>query len=110
MKDKTIEKVIFTVGASGAALMLILSTSRHSYDYYTIMRWLVLLVCVLGVYIGAKLNLKYEIWILSVTGLIVNPIISFHFRKVTWNIIDPILAIVLILSIILIWKEEPFIK
>jgi hypothetical protein len=106
MKYTAIDKWLFSIFAILCGILLILSLGRHSYDYYTIMRWLVMLVCILGVYIGVQSNLKYEPWLVSIIGIVINPIIPFHFKKATWNVIDPILAVLLIISIIFVWKER----
>jgi len=104
-KEKTPERIIFTLGALGAAVMLILASGRHPYDYYTILRWLVTLVCVLGLYISITDELKYSPWLTGIIGLAFNPIVPFHLKKGTWNVLDPIFAILMAISVVLIWVE-----
>jgi len=106
MIKKMPEIMIFTLGALVAAAMMIAASGRHAYDYYTIMRWLVTLICGLGLYISIKSGLKYAIWITGITAFVFNPIIPVHFRKATWNILDPIFAAMLLIAIILMWVDR----
>jgi len=82
-----------------STIMLLWATSRHKYDYYTIMRVLVTVTSFYCAFLSYKI--KNELWILSflTIALLFNPIAPIKLTKETWFIIDIVIAAFYLISI-----------
>jgi hypothetical protein len=86
-----------------ASAMLIWALAPHAYEYFTLLR---LVVCVVAAYLFAQsVDQNKEGWAVLFIGiaLLFNPIFPIHLDRRTWNIIDIIVALLLLMSL-------PFIK
>lgn len=88
---------IARVFAAGALLLAV----RHwPYDYYTVLRWV---VCVVGAY-GACCAFnggnRIWAWIFGSLAVLFNPVAPLHFARKTWNLLDVLAAMVLLLSLV----------
>ena len=99
-------RVISVIARVIAAGLLFWALERHTYDYYTLLRWVVCGTCAFVVYIAAELEKNGWIWIMGIIGLLFNPIIPVHLSKSTWQPIDVVAGIVLLVSIPLIKETK----
>jgi len=82
-----------------SAVLLIWALSKHKYDYYTILRWV---VSATSVYCGTIANkMKNSIWVamFAPVAILFNPIIPIGLSRNTWSKIDVACAIFLLVSI-----------
>jgi len=97
----------FTIARIIAAILLVLALDRHPYGYYKFLRFVVCGVDVYGVYFAAKLEKIGWALGFGIIAILFNPIISIHFRRGTWELIDFAVAVLLILSIFLLRESRP---
>ncbi len=82
-----------------AAGALCLATLRWPHSYYTILRWT---VCIIGVYAAFRAlssNNKTWAWIFVGLAVLFNPIAPIYFARKTWNLLDVLAAVVLLVSL-----------
>jgi hypothetical protein len=82
-----------------AASLLFGTFTRHSYDYYTLLRWLVCGVSAFAAVRAGRLNKSSWTWAFAIIALFYNPIIPVHLKRDSWAWIDPSVAIFLLVSI-----------
>ncbi len=88
-----------------AAGLLMWGLARHSYDYYTLLRWI---VCASGgylIYTAYDLRKTPWVWIFGGIAILFNPIIPIHLKKSTWASIDVISGVVMIISIFFVREK-----
>lgn len=88
-----------------AAGMLFGGLGRHSYDYYTLLRWVVCGVSVLTVV--RALDAHQTGWVLAfiIVALLFNPVIPVHLKRETWAFLDIGIAVFLLVSIV--FTDQP---
>ena len=85
--------------------LLIWALSKHPYNYYTLLRWI---VCGSA---GYFLCMAYEqrkapwVWIFGGMAILFNPIIPVHLSKSTWAPIDVISGGIILVSIFFIREK-----
>ena len=85
-----------------AALILAIVTNQK-YDYYTLLRWIVMITFI---YFGFRCINKNKFGLIIffvAVAIMFNPFHKFVIKKGTWHKIDYIVAIILILTIIYDW-------
>ena len=90
-----------------AAVMLFAALGRHSYDYYTLLRWVACGVCA---YTGFQaIQTKKNGWLIVfvITAIVLNPIATIHLKRDTWAIIDAAAAVLLLVSIAVMDIRRP---
>ena len=88
-----------------AAGLLFWAMARHPYGYYTFLRWVTCIVAGYTVYLAA--NQKKIPWacVLAAIAVLFNPLVPIHLGRDTWTILDPLAAMLLLISILAI--NEP---
>ncbi len=92
MTQKNILKLILSI-------LFLLCLLRMPYWYYQLIRLLGVIGLLYFAYLDNKDKLKVTPQSFVIAAIIINPIIKISFRKNTWQIIDIILAAVLLFSI-----------
>lgn len=68
--------------------LLFFATARNSYDYYTILRWV---VCGFSAYAAYRKFEESNVgwgWIFAVIAVTFNPVVPVHLSRETWQPID----------------------
>ncbi|MGB9665272.1 MAG: DUF6804 family protein [Ignavibacteria bacterium] len=84
------------------AILLLWALDNHSYDYYTLLRFVVSSVSSFSLYFALKLKKDGWAWIFGVITILFNPILPVHLNRNTWAVIDVAVAVVLIASLFLL--------
>ncbi len=100
------EKTIYTIGAIVSSLLLFLAVGDHPYSYFTTLRWITCAVSVYGAYLSYKGERLYVVISLGVIAVLFNPIIPIHMGKSTWQLIDIVVGLIMLISPIFIWKRN----
>jgi hypothetical protein len=81
------------------AVLLILCWLPMPYEYYIIVRWAVMIAMIAFAFGDNKEKsfLKYVLYVLI--GVLFNPIIIIELPRLSWNIIDLIIAALLLISV-----------
>ncbi len=66
-----------------AAVMLFAALGRHSYDYFTLLRWISCGVCAFTAFQAAEAKKNGWLWLLTITALILNPIVPLRLKRET---------------------------
>lgn len=82
-----------------AAGLLFWASAQHPYGYYTMLRFIVCAVCAYGAYYGATTNRLGWAWALGIAAFLFNPIIPVHLSRSDWAVIDPLSAVMLLISL-----------
>ncbi len=89
----------FILASCLAAGVAFWATGKHPYNFYVLTRWLVFLTCCWGVWLHCE---RGWVWFAPgyvIMGLIFNPILPFHFRRSTWQVLDIAAGVVLLASL-----------
>lgn len=82
-----------------AAIALFFALARHSYDYYTLLRWF---VCAVSVFSTLQaLQRKSTGWVVAfvVVALMFNPFAPVHLKRETWAFVDVVVGVLFLVSI-----------
>jgi hypothetical protein len=79
---------------------LLLALLRWPYSYYTILRWAVCIIAAYGAFRAFDAGGRTWAWIFVVLAVLFNPIAPVYFARRTWNLLDALAAIVLLLSVV----------
>jgi hypothetical protein len=90
-----------------AALMLFSALGRHPYDYFILLRWISFGVCAFTAFQAAEAKKFGWLWLLTITALILNPIVPLRLKRETWNIVDVVAGAILVVSIAVIDIRKP---
>lgn len=89
-----------------AVILLFWALDKHSYGYYTLLRFVVCGVSAYGAYFAVELGKNGWAWTLGIIAILFNPLIPIHLDKDTWAVIDSGVAIVLVISLFLLRKPK----
>jgi hypothetical protein len=90
-----------------AAVMLFAALGRHSYDYYTLLRWVGCGVCAFTAYQSLQRGKIGWVWIFGIAAVMLNPIAPLHLKRDAWAIIDAAVAVLLLAAIVVIDIRKP---
>lgn len=90
--------ILYSILALFAAGMLFWALSRHSYDYYTLLRFVVCAVSAFGAYLAFKRDSTVWGFGLAALALLFNPVATVGLRRQTWAKVDVAAGILLIIS------------
>lgn len=79
--------------------MLLWASSRHKYDYYTIMRFLVTVTSLYCTFLSFKIKSELWIFLFLAVALLFNPIAPIKLSKETWLMIDYAISFLFVISI-----------
>ena len=82
-----------------AALMLFAAIVGHSYDYYTILRWVVCGVCIFSAWQAWGQQSRGWVVALGCMAALFNPLIPVHLKRETWAVVDVAAGVLLLISI-----------
>lgn len=88
------------------AVLLFWALDEHSYNYYTILRWVTFGVATYFAYIAYENGRNTWAWILGITALIFNPIIPFYLDRGTWALIDIIVGVLMLVSLFFVKHHD----
>lgn len=88
------------------AVLLFWALDRHSYGYYTLLRWITCGVSAYFAYVAYENGKTAWAWILGIMTLIFNPIIPFHLKRDTWHFIDFVSGILMTASIFFVKVDK----
>ena len=81
-------------------IMLFLAILPFPYGYYMLIR---LVICVTAIYVAynaKNLNKQSWMWTMGFIALLFNPIILIPFDRVTWSLVDLVVAILFIIFLV----------
>ena len=104
MKFKSPASIVAKLVAAG---FLFGASARHSYDYYTLLRWVVCGVSAFAAYRAADARQTGWVWAFAIVALLFNPVIPVHLKRDTWAFIDFGVAIFLLVSVIFTDRQIP---
>jgi len=81
-----------------ALLLVFAAITSHGNNFYIFVRWTIFLLSIYAAYKVRKRPIIVII-LISIIGLLFNPILPFTFHKNIWHIIDFVLAIILLMAI-----------
>lgn len=83
-----------------AGIMLLLAALPESYDYgfYQLLRIVVTLAAVYGVYVAFKQEQPAWVWVLGIIAVLFNPIVPIHLDKETWMFHDVVAGILMFVA------------
>ena len=89
-----------------AIVLLLWAQDHHSYDYYTILRFVVCGTSSYGAYLAYESEKKPWLWLFGGIAILFNPFLKIYFQKSNWTIIDIATAFVFLISILAFrkWK------
>ena len=90
-----------------AAVMLFAALGRHTYDYYTLLRWIACGVCAFTAFQAAQSKKFGWLFVFIITALVLNPISPLRFKRDTWAIVDAAAAVLLLVSIVVMDIRKP---
>lgn len=93
--------IIFTLARIVAAILLVWALDRHTYNYYEVLRLVVSGVCLFGVYVSWKFKKLDWAWLFGALVVLFNPLIRIPLQRLTWNVIDVAVAVLLLITIFL---------
>jgi len=96
MKFRSPATIVAKLAAAG---MLFAALARHSYDFYTLLRWVVCGVSAFAAVRAADAQQTGWVWAFAIVALLFNPVIPVHLKRDTWAFIDFIVAVFLLVSI-----------
>lgn len=88
------------------AVMLIVAVASLPYGYYQFLRWV---TCVTAVYIAVMSytwNKKWATWVFGAIAILFNPLFPIYLTKEIWRPIDIFAAILFIVGIFIIGKQQ----
>lgn len=88
----------FMLARLGAAALLLMALGRNSYDFYTIMRWMVCGVCSYGAFLEFERDRSIWAWPFVIMAVAFNPIVPVRLSRETWAPIDALGACFLLAS------------
>lgn len=93
------QKTIASILCVFSAGLLFWALEQHSYDYYTLLRWLVCGTSAFCTYLFVEIDKKVWASTLGIIALLFNPLIPVHLSKQTWAPIDVVSGIILLVSL-----------
>lgn len=106
MNPKTNFIIDAVIKAVVVIVLIIAAATNQEYSYYTFTRWLVMSV---SIYFAYKSLIHKQTGLLIfyiITALIFNPFYKVWFQKLTWHLIDYLLAAIFLIIIIFEWKSQ----
>ena len=104
MKFKNPASIVAKLIATG---LLFGALARHSYDYYTLLRWVVCVVSAFAAVRAADAHQTGWLWAFAIVALLFNPVIPVHLKRDTWAFIDFGVAVFLLVSIAFTDRQLP---
>jgi len=97
MTNKSSDRA-YAVASFAVCGLLLWALARHSYSYYTLLRWIVTTMSLVGV--ARTLSTKAPVWTVTFLGIAIlfNPIAPVHFDRATWRPIDIAAAVAFALA------------
>jgi hypothetical protein len=99
--------IIFTLARVAAAFFLIWALARHPYAYFTSLRLGVLAVCVFGAYCAWAWKQIGWAWAFAFIAILFNPFVKIALGRQTWNYVDVLVALFLLINIPLLKNSKP---
>jgi hypothetical protein len=104
MKFKNPASIVAKLIAAG---LLFGALARHSYDYYTMLRWVVCGVSAFAAVRAADAQQIGWLWAFAIVALLFNPVIPVHLKRDTWVLIDFGTAVFLLISVVFTDRQLP---
>lgn len=82
-----------------SGVILFLAIGNHPSSYYTILRWVVFCTSFYSGWVFSKLEKHSWSWLFFIVGILFNPIIPVYLDRLTWQIIDIIVASIFVISL-----------
>ena len=104
MKFKNPASIVAKLVAAG---LLFVALARHSYDYYTLLRWL---VCGVSIFVAVRATEAHQagwVWAFVVVAVLFNPIVPVHLKRDAWAFIDFSVAVFLLVSVVFTDRQLP---
>jgi hypothetical protein len=99
-KGKRIPIDGFAIARVIAAGALFLAVRRWPYGYYSVLRWAVCIIGAYGAHRAFNGNNRTWAWIFVALAVLFNPIAPIYLARKTWNLLDALAAVVLLVSLV----------
>ena len=93
-------RAAFVIARCVAAGLALYATAKHPYNFYVLTRWVVFLTCCYGVWLYRSRLWSSFAPAYAVVGLVLNPLLPFHFARSTWHTLDIAAGVVLLASLL----------
>jgi len=90
-----------------AAVMLFAALGRHTYDYYTLLRWIACGVCAFTAFQAMQGKRTGWLIIFVIAAVMLNPVAPIHLKRETWAFVDAAAAVLLLVSIAVMDIRKP---
>ncbi len=87
--------------------LLFAALAKHPYDYYIVLRWITCGVAIFALYQAADKKKFGWLIVFLIVAVVLNPIVPVHLKRQTWEVIDCVAAVVLLLSIPIMDFRKP---
>lgn len=77
------------------AVMLMLALDRNPYAYYVLLRWVCCPILAFLAVRAANLEKIGWTWVLGISALIYNPIMTVHLNREIWSVLNVVTIIIL---------------
>ena len=98
--------IAFTLARLAAAFFLIWAWRPHPYSYFESLRLGVMAVCALGAYSAIQWKRQGWAWVFGFVALLINPFAKIALGRQTWNYVDVLIAILMLVSIPLLRSSK----
>lgn len=89
-----------------AGVMLAFAVAeRHPYGFYTLLRWVCCAAFAYSALASFQLKRVPWVWLFGVQAALFNPLIQFHFRRDTWQMLDKLSLACIVVAAFLFAKE-----
>jgi len=88
------------IPTSIAAAMLLAAVGEWPYAYYQFMRWAVCAAAVFVAYKGWTFKRAWAVWVFCFVAILFNPLVPFHIKRDTWQVIDLAAAAAFVMTIL----------
>jgi len=89
-----------------AAGLLFWAIARHSYDYFTILRWVTCAVTSYCAYVAYSQRSIGWTWVIGAIAVLFNPLVIIKLSRETWMPIDIATGVVLLISIWFVQESD----
>jgi hypothetical protein len=80
------------------SIILLWALSRHSYGYFTLLRWIVCATAAYSAFLSITVNKLSWAWIFGIIALLFNPLIPVRIDRAAWIYLDVAVVVVFLIS------------
>lgn len=93
------QNLIFAIARIVTAALLFWALARHPIGYFTILRLVTTVVCLYAGYLAIQNEEKGWIFVFGGLALLFQPLIPLRMTRATWNMVDVLVGVFLLISV-----------